>query len=440
MADSAFERQVLYFQETMRRDKAAATARARFNAPAPPDAQPPPPSPHAPASPCAAVSSKGLLAALDSMSLAGAAGHATRARRQRDRAERGREPGVPPVSWRGLGSLTAIGERFGAAAARTDMLSAPVISAFNRYKAAAHTCGEQPLPFTAAKLQGIAAIYAERWAQESASLPDFFARLERFAQHHGIPWIADDEAASLDRTIKLLRRLNPSEKTYAATVSTDMVDRMLQVLDARADARSNLWVLQFSALLATAVGAELRTEEPTHSLVRDFRLVEGGVYFERHEAKNNKTVFDARTDTSRAPALPGSLRCAKTRLLAYFSLAGRAQSARAFPLRDVSTGRVLLDADGAESVYTEYYYKRDFRALAARAGIPGAATLSPRGMRSGGAAADRLSGLTKLETTDKGGWGAEDTLDLYARQNEIGLDLDALARANNVVAKRRRTQ
>ena len=30
------------------------------------------------------------------------------------------------------------------------------------------------------------------------------------------------------------------------------------------------------------------------------------------------------------------------------------------------------------------------------------------------------------DTTDEGGWGAEDTLDLYARQDEIGLDLDEI--------------
>ena len=80
------------------------------------------------------------------------------------------------------------------------------------------------------------------------------------------------------------------------------------------------------------------------------------------------------------------------------------------------------------------------RELATAAGIPGAAFLSPRGMRSGGAAADRLSGLTKAETTDKGGWGAEDTLDLYARQDEIGLDLDEMARDTPAVGKRRRKQ
>ena len=440
MTDLSFYRQVSFIQERMQRLAAASSTTARLNEAAARTAPSPARETHGPGHRGTAASCKGLLAALGSLSHAGAAGHAARARRKRDRAERGRGPGVPPVSWHGLDSLSAIGARFGAAAARTDELPAAVISAFSRYKSVAHICGEQPLPFTAAKLQGFAAVYAELWAQESASLPGFFERLERFAQHHSIPWLADDETASLDRTVKLLRRLNPSETSYAATVSADAVDSMLRQLDARPDARSNLWVLQLAALLAIAVGAELRTEEPTHSLVGDFRIVANGVYFARHEAKSNKLVFDSRTHTSRAPALPGSPRCPRARLLDYFVLAGRAQSARAFPLRNPTTGSVVLDADGTESVYTEYYYKRDFRELATAAGIPGAAFLSPRGMRSGGAAADRLSGLTKAETTDKGGWGAEDTLDLYARQDEIGLDLDEMARDTPAVGKRRRKQ
>ena len=89
-----------------------------------------------------------------------------------------------------------------------------------------------------------------------------------------------------------------------------------------------------------------------------------------------------------------------------------------------------MDAAGKPARYTEYYYKRDFRAVAAAAGISRANLLSPRGLRSGGAMDERLSGLSPAEVDAKVGWGAKKRAQpLYVRGNEVGLELDAAARA-----------
>ena len=189
-------------------------------------------------------------------------------------------------------------------------------------------------------------------------------------------------------------------------------------------------VVAIDALISLAHDASTRLNEPTHALRKDVVVSDKGVYFRRYFDKGSKRFQDVRTQTSRASARPGSPLCVVARLRAYLACAKLGTDALLFPRREPATGAIVLDAAGAPALYSEHYYKRDFRAVAAAAGIANAASLSPRGLRSGGAMDDRLAGLSQAELDDKIGWGAKKKAQpLYVRGNEIGLELDRAARA-----------
>ena len=106
----------------------------------------------------------------------------------------------------------------------------------------------------------------------------------------------------------------------------------------------------------------------------------------------------------------------------------------------------MRDASGKPVHLSYYYYTKQFRAVASAAGVKDASTLSPRGLRAGGATDDILSGLPKAHAMSKGGWSTTAAFDRYGRANELAaLDADAAARSpppatNGNVSKRQKTR
>lgn len=345
------------------------------------------------------------------------------------RAARGRAAeGASTVKWAKVSSVSAAGALVCAATQSASALPAGAASVFQRYKAALAAGGELPLPFTANKVSGYLAVYCELWGQKSSSLKSVVTHLRGFADHFGFPWLSPSGETAVDKARLLLERANPCEISHAESIMDDKVELMLRVLD-KAEA-GNMWALSLAALISLAHDASTRLNEPTHALRKDVVVSDKGVYFRRYFDKGSKRFQDVRTQTSRASARPGSPLCVVARLRAYLACAKLGTDALLFPRREPATGAIVLDAAGAPALYSEHYYKRDFRAVAAAAGIANAASLSPRGLRSGGAMDDRLAGLSKAELDDKIGWGAKKKAQpLYVRGNEIGLELDRAARA-----------
>ena len=346
------------------------------------------------------------------------------------RAARGRAAeGVEPVPWTRVASVSAAGALVRAAATGAGALPEGAASVFNRYKAALAGGGELPLPFTADKVIGYLAVYCELWGQKASSLKSVVMNLRSFADHFELPWLSLKGEAAVDKARQHLERANPCEITYAESVMDDKVERMLRTLDERVEA-GNLWALGLAALISLAHDATTRLNEPTHALRQDVAVSDSGIYLKRYFAKGSKTFQDMRTQTSRASARPGSPLCPVFRLRAYLTSAKLSANALLFPRREPVTGAIVVDASGAPECYSEHYYKRDFRALAAAAGIENASTLSPRGLRAGGAMDDRLAGLSPAELNAKVGWGAtKQAQPLYVRGNEIGIELDRAARS-----------
>jgi len=346
------------------------------------------------------------------------------------RAARGRAAeGAAPVPWARVASVSAAGAHVRAAAASASALPEGAASVFNRYKAALAGGGELPLPFTADKVIGYLAVYCELWGQKASSLKSVVMNLRNFADHFELPWLSLKGEAAVDKARQHLERANPCDIAYAESVMDDKVERMLRVLDERVEA-GNLWALGMAALISLAHDASTRLNEPTHALRKDVEVSDTGIYFKRYFAKGSTSFQDMRLQTSRASARPGSPLCPVFRMRAYLTGAKLAANALLFPRREPSSGAVVADASGAPARYSEYFYKRDFRALAAAAGIANASTLSPRGLRAGGAMDDRLAGLSPADLNAKIGWGAKKQAQpLYVRNNEIGIELDLAARS-----------
>lgn len=356
------------------------------------------------------------------------AGLAERAVMLAGRAARGHTT-VPSVPWTRVTCVSAAGAQLRASLRLASALSPAAASVFNRHKAALSAGGELALPFTTDKIVGFLAVYCERWGQKSSSLKSVVQLLREFAVHFGIPWLHADDDAAVNEARQHIELANPCDIAHAVSVMDDKVERMLRALD-KCTTAGNLWALSLAALITVAHDASTRTNEPTHALRRDLIVSDKGLYLMRYFDKGNKRFQDKRTQTSRASARPGSPLCAVARVRAYLSHAKLHADDLLFPRRDPTSGEVVLDASGKASRYSEYYYLKDFRALAAAAGIEGASTLSPRGLRSGGAMDDRLAGLEPEALNSKVGWGAKKKAQpLYVRGNEIGLELDNAARS-----------
>jgi len=334
------------------------------------------------------------------------------------RASRGRaSEAPPPVRWGRVASVSQAGALVRAAISSAATLPESTASTFRRYKTALAAGSELALPFTADKIIGYLAVYCERWGQKSSSLKSVVMHLRAFADHFGFGWLPAADEAVVEKARLHLELTNPCEISHAAAVMEDGLERMLHALDKLVGA-GNLWALMLAALISLAHDAATRLNEPTHALRKDIKVSDKGLYLTTLFNKGSKRFQDARTQTARASARPGSSRCVVARVRAYLEAANLAPEALLFPRREPSTGALVLSATGAPMLYTEYLYKRDFRALAAAAGIADAASLSPRGLRAGGAMDDRLAGLSSDELNAKIGWGAKKHAQpLYVRGN-----------------------
>ena len=397
-------------------------------APAAPSVASTPPAPARPiAVPRAAGSAASFVQGLDALSMR-PGGRLNRAVALADHARRGRAPAPLPLRWYSATSVAEVGARLIADTRSARSLPAEVESTFSRYRQALAVGGTLALPFTADKVAGFLAVYVERWGQKSSSLKSVVDRLELFATHYGFPWLSPEESDSVAAARVALEKANPCERSFAAAVDSEALTRMMRVLDDGAS-KSNLWALQLAAILALAFGGALRASEPTHALVKDVRVTDEGVYVERWLDKTHKRIMDKRDATSRARALPGSPLCPVARIRAYLSLARLTDRELIFMSRDPRSGLPTAGTAGRAAIYSEYAYKRDFKALAITAKVTDAASLVPRGLRSGGAQAERLSGLGEAALNGKIGWGSRKTQRLYVHENVIGLELDAAARS-----------
>jgi integrase len=258
--------------------------------------------------------------------------------------------------------------------------------------------------------------------------------LRKFADHYCFPWLSADEAADADRIRAYLERAYPHEVTYAVTILQDKVDAMLRVLDSP-ELAGNLWALMMAALITLAHGSATRTREPTHALLEDLTLADEGIILAVLYDKTHKKGQDPRFQSRRVGANPGSTSCAVARMSAYLRVANLGKRDLLFPRRDITTGAVVRDGGGSPSLFTDYYYKQQLRAIALQAGIPDAHTLSPRGLRAGGATDDVLAGLPETRARGKGGWTTKTAFQLYNRGNELtALAVDAAARTSTITA------
>ena len=428
MAQEELDRLCDFYREVLAEPPEAGAPAAQATSSAPPSggasARAPPPPPV-------------FLSRVDSLVLR-SAGLVERAAMLAGRASRGRaSEAPPPVRWGRVASVSQAGALVRAALSSAATLPESTASTFRRYKTALAAGSELALPFTADKIIGYLAVYCERWGQKSSSLKSVVMHLRAFADHFGFGWMPAAEEAVVEKARLHLELANPCEISHAAAVMEDGLMRMLHALDKLVGA-GNLWALMLAALISLAHDAATRLNEPTHALRKDIKVSDEGLYLTTLFNKGSKRFQDARTQTARASARPGSSRCVVARVRAYLEAANLAPEALLFPRREPSTGALVLSATGAPMLYTEYHYKREFRALAAAAGIANAASLSPRGLRAGGAMDDRLAGLSSEELNGKIGWGAKKHAQpLYVRGNEIGLELDAAARAT---ASRSRTR
>lgn len=338
------------------------------------------------------------------------------------RALRGRLPRMPSVRVAGAASVSELGARVIAAVTSAEAVPAAVASTFSRYGEALRSGGQVPLPFTVEKVCGYLFAYVACWGQSSASLEAVVTNLRSYAAHFELPWLCERDVRLVARVRNELEQAYPAEIAFAESVQEETVVRILAHLDSLGAA--NVWAVAMAALLALSYGLASRPSEPLHALARDVRIAadDAGVLFERHHHKTAKSTFDARSDTARAPARPGSPCCPVQRLRAYLALVRPAPLDRLFPRRDIRTGAAL------PGKLTEPAYKKAFQAVAVAAGVKGGAALKPRGLRGGSATADRLAGVPAPAVDERVGWADPTTQQRYVHGHVVGLALDALAR------------